>query len=385
MRAVEQRQKTRTMITRPSVFRPRPLLSSLTSRPAPSFTVARLQALPLLRPRALQRGIRSDRSPNPCAPARVVVLAHPQYPTASIARLCQVGGNRPPEIVPLPNTTSSTDSAPLMRGVIDHIRRSGVDAVLLAIDWAHADLIEDVADHLRVLPIPVRLLPDSVSSAWLARPLVQFGSTKVVELQRLPMTRKQRTMKRLVDVFIAALALPILSPLLLVIAALIAIDSRGPILFRQRRVGLNCRTFYLYKFRTMRVVEDGAVVRQAERDDDRVTRVGRPLRRLSLDELPQLLNVLKGEMSLVGPRPHAVAHDDAYGSSISVYMARHKVKPGITGWAQVNGWRGATPDPALMAKRVEHDIWYIDHWSVWLDFKIMLLTLPHLWITQNAY
>ena len=135
----------------------------------------------------------------------------------------------------------------------------------------------------------------------------------------------------------------------------------------------------------MKVLDDGAVIQQAQRDDARVTRIGRILRRFSIDELPQLLNVLKGEMSLVGPRPHALAHDDEYGQLITFYAARHKVRPGITGWAQVNGLRGATPQVHMMMRRVEHDLWYINHWSLWLDIKVLLLTPLRICTAQNAH
>jgi undecaprenyl-phosphate galactose phosphotransferase/putative colanic acid biosynthesis UDP-glucose lipid carrier transferase len=146
------------------------------------------------------------------------------------------------------------------------------------------------------------------------------------------------------------------------------------VIFRQRRNGFNGRPFEIYKFRTMNVLEDGAVVRQAKKSDSRVTAVGRLLRRSSIDELPQLFNVLKGDMSLVGPRPHALAHDNEYGRLIANYAFRHHVKPGITGWAQVNGFRGETTRIESMMERIEADLWYINNWSLWLDLRIMLIT-----------
>jgi undecaprenyl-phosphate galactose phosphotransferase/putative colanic acid biosynthesis UDP-glucose lipid carrier transferase len=162
-------------------------------------------------------------------------------------------------------------------------------------------------------------------------------------------------------------------------------DSAGPVLFRQRRRGFNGRVFTIYKFRTMHVLEDGDVIVPAARDDVRTTRIGRALRRTSIDELPQLLNVLKGEMSLVGPRPHAVAHDDGFGKLIGNYAYRQHVKPGITGWAQVNGFRGGTPQIELMQQRIALDLWYIKHWSIWLDIRIALLTCSELLRRQDAY
>jgi undecaprenyl-phosphate galactose phosphotransferase/putative colanic acid biosynthesis UDP-glucose lipid carrier transferase len=196
---------------------------------------------------------------------------------------------------------------------------------------------------------------------------------------------RARGLKRVVDAMAAGVALLVLLPLFLSIALLIRLDSRGPVLFRQTRIGLNGRKFVILKFRTMNVLEDGPDIRQATKNDDRVTRIGRWLRATSIDELPQLLNVVAGEMSLVGPRPHAVAHDIQYRSLIAGYSQRHDVKPGITGWAQVCGFRGETPSVELMEKRVEHDLWYVEHWSFWLDFKIVLQTAAALMRPQNAH
>ncbi|MHB2266476.1 exopolysaccharide biosynthesis polyprenyl glycosylphosphotransferase [Aliihoeflea sp. PC F10.4] len=180
--------------------------------------------------------------------------------------------------------------------------------------------------------------------------------------------------KRSVDIVLAAIALVALLPLLLVIALAIKLDSRGPVLFRQRRGGLDGRPFAILKFRTLTVLEDGPSIRQIGRADSRVTRVGSFLRRTSLDELPQLFNVLTGDMSLVGPRPHALAHDEIYGQTVPNYSLRFAVKPGITGWAQVNGARGPTPLPSDMKHRVDFDVWYIEHWTFALDIRILVAT-----------
>lgn len=214
---------------------------------------------------------------------------------------------------------------------------------------------------------------------------VDGGSVGMQGRRRRSLTPAQRAAKRLLDMATASLVFLIIAPVLIAICGLIRLDSPGPVLFRQSRTGLNGKTFHIYKFRTMSTLENGERVVQACRGDKRITRVGAILRRLSLDELPQLLNVLKGDMSLVGPRPHALAHDFEYGQAISGYAARHDVKPGITGWAQVNGWRGATPELHLMIKRVEHDLWYIDHWSMWLDLRIILLTPLTVASARNAY
>jgi lipopolysaccharide/colanic/teichoic acid biosynthesis glycosyltransferase len=163
------------------------------------------------------------------------------------------------------------------------------------------------------------------------------------------------------------------------------LDSPGPILFRQRRCGFNGQLFYILKFRTMSVLEDGDAIHQATADDQRVTRLGRLLRRSSVDELPQLLNVLQGSMSLVGPRPHALAHDNQFDKSVGNYAYRHHVKPGVTGWAQVNGYRGPTPNIEDIRSRVEHDLWYINNWSVALDCLIMARTVLELARGHNAF
>ncbi|HEY2047817.1 MAG TPA: sugar transferase [Caulobacteraceae bacterium] len=183
------------------------------------------------------------------------------------------------------------------------------------------------------------------------------------------------SLKRIMDVFGAGVGLIVLSPLLLMVALLIVLESPGWPVFCQRRTGYNGRSFVIYKFRSMRVTEDGPKIVQAVRDDDRITVVGRMIRRTSIDELPQLLNVLKGEMSLVGPRPHALAHDVYYGKEIPSYDGRFMAKPGLTGLAQVCGLRGRTEDVADMAARIDKDLEYIENWSVMLDIKILLRTV----------
>ncbi len=191
--------------------------------------------------------------------------------------------------------------------------------------------------------------------------------------------------KRSLDLLVACAAIGFVGPLLAVIAIAVLLDSRGPLLFRQLRVGKGGRLFEIYKFRTMHVMENGATVVQAVQGDVRITRVGRFLRALSLDELPQLFNVLKGDMTLVGPRPHAVAHDQFYSARVANYALRHQVKPGVTGWAQINGLRGPTPDIAMMEDRIAHDIWYIRNASFRLDIKILLRTPQEVLSRRNAH
>ena len=193
------------------------------------------------------------------------------------------------------------------------------------------------------------------------------------------------SMKRCTDILFVVVALLLLLPLLCAIAVAIRIESPGPALFRQTRGGLNGRPFTIFKFRTMKVQENGHEVRQARRNDERITRIGAMLRKTSFDELPQLLNVLLGDMSLVGPRPHALSHDAHYGTLLPLYKQRTQVKPGITGSAQINGFRGETADDHSMLRRVEHDIEYIDHWTTALDFKILILTLVRVPFDGGAF
>ncbi len=192
-------------------------------------------------------------------------------------------------------------------------------------------------------------------------------------------------LKRVLDIVVAGSALLFFAPLLLLVAMLIKLESSGPVLFRQARGGLNGQPFTIFKFRSMRVQENGERIVQAKRDDDRITGLGRILRKTSIDELPQLLNVLRGDMSVVGPRPHALAHDDQYGALVVNYHLRFRARPGLTGLAQIKGLRGGTGVVEAMTARVNADNDYIDGWSIWSDVRILALTLPHLLLAENAY
>ena len=186
---------------------------------------------------------------------------------------------------------------------------------------------------------------------------------------------EQPVLKAALDYVVAGIGLLLFASLLALVALAIKFDSPGPVFFRQRRYGQNNRVFRIFKFRTMAVAEDGQYIKQAERNDPRVTRVGWLLRRTSIDELPQLLNVLAGDMSIVGPRPHALAHDQLFELQFDLFSRRRRVRPGLTGWAQVHGLRGATKTTKDICSRVQHDIYYIDNWSIWLDIEIMLRTI----------
>jgi putative colanic acid biosynthesis UDP-glucose lipid carrier transferase len=207
----------------------------------------------------------------------------------------------------------------------------------------------------------------------------------VVALCETPFYGYRGAVKRIIDIALAALVLLVATPLMLALAALVRLSSPGPVIFKQRRYGLDGREIMVYKFRTMNVSEDGPNIVQASKTDARITGVGRFMRRYSLDELPQLVNVLQGHMSLVGPRPHAVAHNEEYRKLIKGYMIRHKVPPGITGLAQVNGCRGETARVEDMQARVNYDLEYLRHWSPLLDFKILFLTAIRFLRDENAY
>jgi Undecaprenyl-phosphate glucose phosphotransferase len=281
------------------------------------------------------------------------------------------------------NVGSTAELEAQVLGAIEAVRGSEAEAIFLAIPWQA--LSERFLRELRCSPLPVRLLPEAWAAELLAKPSISLGSFAAVEIKRAPLDDVEQLYKRLLDILCALLGLVVLTPLMALTAVAIRFDTPGPILFRQTRLGFNGKPFKIYKFRSMTVLEDGDHVRQASRTDARVTRVGYWIRRLSIDELPQLLNVLRGEMSIVGPRPHAVAHDTHYNKLIAAYAFRHHVKPGLTGLAQVKGYRGETPDIELMARRVEHDIRYIDTWSLWLDITIILRTAFELVRSRQAY
>ena len=268
------------------------------------------------------------------------------------------------------------------------IRAGRIDQVMVALPWSADDRIQEIVAKLAVTPVRIRLAPDMANFMFLQRPFVMLDGLPVMTLFERPISGVDQIVKKLEDVILATALTIALAPLLLLIAMLIKLDSRGPIFFRQPREGFNNQTFHIWKFRSM-YVDQGQTdaIEQARRSDPRVTRIGRFLRRSSLDELPQLFNVLSGEMSLVGPRPHAPstrAGDRLFAEVVSTYAARHKVKPGITGWAQVNGWRGETDTEEKLLARIEHDLHYIDNWSVLFDLAILFRTFTALF-SSRAY
>ena len=285
---------------------------------------------------------------------------------------------------------SSKSLVPLtVQGSIEDLiadaRKGAFDHIIVAIPAVENDWTAKVVERLAVLPLDLHLyanpfkLPVAISGGR------SFGDVQVHLVMSKPPLVRAQFVKSVIDYSIAAGALVMLLPLFAVIALAIKADSSGPVFFRQRRYGQNQKVFSIYKFRTMSVMEDGRSIKQAERNDSRTTRVGRILRRSSLDELPQLINVLRGEMSIAGPRPHALAHDEYYALEIPRYSWRHRIKPGITGWAQVHGFRGETKTCEAMRKRMEHDLYYIDNWSIWLDFEILFRTPFAIVTARSAY
>jgi Undecaprenyl-phosphate glucose phosphotransferase len=265
------------------------------------------------------------------------------------------------------------------------VRSLEPDAIYLLLPWSATEIIDRCAETFLALPVEIHLGPERILHKFDEVELSKVGPLASLQLTRLPLSRAEIVQKRFFDLLFAALALIAMTPLLIVVAILIKLDSPGPIFFVQRRYGFNQQPFRIIKFRTMRALEDGTFVAQATRDDPRLTRVGRWLRRWNVDEIPQLFNVLTGDMSLVGPRPHALSHDHDYERRISLYARRHNVKPGITGWAQINGYRGEIDTDEKIRSRVEHDLFYIDNWSLWLDLKIMARTVLSPTAYRNAY
>jgi putative colanic acid biosynthesis UDP-glucose lipid carrier transferase len=266
-----------------------------------------------------------------------------------------------------------------------YCRKNGVDSIFIAVPLSNAERTSSILDELGDTTASVYFVPDIFVFDLIQARTDDLNGIPVVALCETPFHGGSGVLKRLSDIVLASLLLLMTLPVMLLVAAAIKLTSPGSIIFKQRRYGLDGEEFMVYKFRTMTVSEDGDEVRQATRNDSRVTPLGQFLRRYSLDELPQLINVLQGRMSVVGPRPHAVAHNETYRGLIEGYMIRHKVAPGITGLAQVNGCRGETASVEEMKKRVHYDLEYLRHWSLGLDLKIILRTLTVWMQDDKAY
>jgi len=285
----------------------------------------------------------------------------------------------------LPETIDPAHLVGHCRDVADFARKHGVTAIYIALPLSNVPRIGEMVRELRDTTASIYFVPDVFAFDLVQGRLVEINGMPAISVCDTPFHGMDAVMKRATDIILASSALFVLAPLMTLIALAVKLTSAGPVLFRQRRYGLNGEEIQVYKFRSMTVCEDGAVVTQAKKDDQRVTPLGRILRSTSLDELPQLLNVLEGKMSVVGPRPHAVAHNELYRKLINGYMIRHKVRPGITGWAQVNGLRGETDTVEKMRERVRFDLEYLSHWSPWMDLKIICRTLWVIARDQNAY
>ncbi len=296
----------------------------------------------------------------------------------SIRAVHDTGQSDPPE----PGIELLHDLQQLPQAILKHHAHE----VWITLPLSESARLQQLQYLLRNSLVDIRWVPDTAAMSILSQRTMEFLGLPVVELNRPASAGLRGLAKEVFDRLFALCALVALSPLLLTLATLIKASSPGPVLFRQPRLGLNGRIFHVYKFRSMKLHhEHGDRVTQATRDDPRITSIGRLMRRTSLDELPQFFNVLLGDMSVVGPRPHALSHNDLYKDKLVMYMQRHRVKPGITGWAQIHGFRGETDTEEKMARRVACDLHYIQHWSFWMDLKIILWTSFKGWIHTNAY
>jgi putative colanic acid biosynthesis UDP-glucose lipid carrier transferase len=272
-----------------------------------------------------------------------------------------------------------------LRDLAAYVKTNRIDQIYLALPMASQPRILSLLDDLKDTTVSIFFAPDIFLTDLIQGRMDYVAGVPVVAVCDTPFTGINGLIKRTSDIVLSIIILVLISPLLLAIAIGVKMTSPGPALFRQRRYGLDGKEIVVYKFRSMTVQEDGGVVKQATRNDQRITRLGGFLRRTSLDELPQFINVLQGRMSIVGPRPHAVSHNETYRKLIKGYMVRHKVKPGITGWAQVNGYRGETETVDKMQKRIEYDLEYLRTWSLGLDLWIIVKTVAVVFSDRNAY
>jgi putative colanic acid biosynthesis UDP-glucose lipid carrier transferase len=269
--------------------------------------------------------------------------------------------------------------------LVPYVRQHSVKDVYITLPLSEQPRIRALLAGVQSTTASIFFVPDLSAVGMILGRLRVVNGLPVVGICETPFTGINGLVKRASDIVLASLILVLVAPLMLALAIGVKLSSPGPVIFRQRRNGLDGEEIWIYKFRSMSTQDNGTVVKQATRDDPRITPFGRFIRRNSLDELPQFLNVLQGRMSIVGPRPHAVAHNDLYSPTIKAYMVRHKVRPGITGWAQVNGLRGETETLEKMRARVEYDLEYLRTWSLWLDLKIILRTVRVAFFDSQAY
>ncbi len=288
-----------------------------------------------------------------------------------------------------PDAADAIDGVPVERDyqrMIQLVRQRAIRELWLALPISKEKAIHRFVMDLRNDFVNIRFIPDVRSLTLFNQPMVELLGVPAINLAASPITDLRVLPKRVFDRLFALAALTALAPLMLGIAAMVKLSSPGPVFFRQKRKGIDGNQFEIYKFRSMKLhKEEAGKITQATRRDPRITAVGAFLRRTSLDELPQFINVLRGEMSVVGPRPHALEHDDIYKDLVKGYMHRYRIKPGITGWAQINGYRGETDRIEKMMGRVKLDLYYMQHWTFWLDIKIVVLTLWKGFAGSNAY
>ena len=288
-----------------------------------------------------------------------------------------------------PDAADAIEGVPVERDyqrMIQLVRQRAIRELWLALPISKEKAIHRFVMDLRNDFVNIRFIPDVRSLTLFNQPMVELLGVPAINLAASPITDLRVLPKRVFDRLFALAALTALAPLMLLIAAMVKLSSPGPVFFRQKRKGIDGNQFEIYKFRSMKMhKEEAGKITQATRRDPRITAVGAFLRRTSLDELPQFINVLRGEMSVVGPRPHALEHDDIYKDLVKGYMHRYRIKPGITGWAQINGYRGETDRIEKMMGRVKLDLYYMQHWTFWLDIKIVVLTLWKGFVGSNAY
>tara|TARA_R110000764_G_scaffold6650_2_gene24740 strand:+ start:523 stop:1926 length:1404 start_codon:yes stop_codon:yes gene_type:complete len=268
---------------------------------------------------------------------------------------------------------------------VEKARLNEFDAVYIALPLTAEKRIADILHLLGNTTVNVQLVPNLFIYSMMSTSMAHVGNVQTISVYCNPMRGTHALIKRVEDVILSTIILAIIAIPLLIIAIAVKTTSKGPVIFKQDRYGLNGKRIKIWKFRSMTVTENSDVVTQATKNDVRITPLGAFLRRTSLDELPQFINVLQGKMSVVGPRPHAVAHNEIYRQTVDFYMLRHKIKPGITGWAQINGWRGETDTLDKMEMRIKYDLDYIRRWSLWLDFKIVFFTIFRSFNDKNAY
>lgn len=308
----------------------------------------------------------------------------------AVGRLQETIGKASPEIRVVQSFVAAArgrgrpSASAAISALVDFGQKHDLDLIIVAPDADSYAELPEILSTLSVLPAEVHVSLDFGERNLPIRGVSTLDRMQLLDVQRRPISGWGRLLKTLEDYSVGTIALAALLPAFLVIAIAIKLESKGPVFFKQRRHGFNHKIITVWKFRTMRVMEDGDDFVQAVHGDARVTRVGRFLRATSLDELPQLINVMLGDMSIVGPRPHPLALNNQYIDLLESYGNRHKVKPGITGWAQINGFRGPTGDPYLMQKRVEYDLEYIEKWSVWMDLKIIAATPFRGLVHENA-